>query len=135
MFYEDLALLSETFNLTGHKPASRHLSDENDGISEEVPALNTLPRNRYFVKQGYCLLTSKVPASAELNKINIYLRKASVNGHMYRQFEDYVARLLFEVPLPLHNTKLKLYLPPGNIAPPNAPTSSIDIASQVVEIY
>jgi hypothetical protein len=74
-----------------------------------------LPFGRYFVKRGYCLLTSKVPSSLDLNKINIFLKQASINGHMYRKFEEYVAKLMFELPLPLGNTKVRLYLPPGDL--------------------
>ena len=53
-------------------------------------------------------------ASPELNKFNIYLKKAAEEGYLYAKFEEYVAKLLFEVPLPLNNTILKVYLPPGN---------------------
>ena len=73
-----------------------------------------LPLGRYFVKRGYCLLTSKVPASVELNKINIFLKRASINGHMYRKFEEYISKIIYEIPLPLNSVKVKLYLPPGD---------------------
>lgn len=32
---------------------------------------------------------------------------------MYKTFEDYIAKLIFEIPLPVNKTKLKLYLPPA----------------------
>jgi len=56
---------------------------------------------------------------------------------MYRHIEDYVARLLFEIPLPLNNTKLKLYLPPGNILPDNILHSNLyeTNPNHVVVIY
>ena len=53
------------------------------------------------MRKGFCLVSRHVPASEDLNKINVYLRKAAINGLMYAQFETYLARLLFEVPLPL----------------------------------
>lgn len=59
------------------------------------------------------MLTSKVHANEQLNKINIYLKNASANATMYRSFEDYIAKLIFEIPLPVNKTKLKLYLPPA----------------------
>ena len=72
-----------------------------------------LPRNRWFVRKGFCLITRHIPACEELNRINVYLRKASVNGLMHAQFEIYLARLLFQVPLPLRKypSTLQLYLP------------------------
>jgi len=72
-----------------------------------------LPKNTYFVKKGFCLLTKKMPASESINKINIYLRKAAEEGHMFARFEEYIARLLFEVPMPAREfpTPVKLYLP------------------------
>ena len=42
-----------------------------------------LPRNRYFVKKGFCLITRHVPSCNELNRILIYLKNASRNFHMY----------------------------------------------------
>jgi len=79
------------------------------------PLASQLPFRRYFVKRGYCLLTSKIPSSPDLNKINIFLKQASISGFMYRKFEEYLAKLLFELPLPLGNTMVKLYLPPGDL--------------------
>jgi hypothetical protein len=63
------------------------------------------------VKRGYCLITSKVPASVELNKINIYLKEASTQGFMCKSFEEYISKLLFQVPMPSSITKLNLFLP------------------------
>ena len=37
---------------------------------------------------------------------------------MYRRFEEYIYKLLFEVPMPYRNESLKLYLPPGDISKP-----------------
>jgi len=54
-----------------------------------------LPKNRFFVKKGFCLLTKKLPASENLNKINIFLRNLALDGNMYAKFEEYIARLLF----------------------------------------
>ena len=55
----------------------------------------SIPPNKYFVKKGFCILTKKVSASVELNKINIYLRKCALTGNLYANFEEYVARILF----------------------------------------
>ena len=72
-----------------------------------------LPHNTFFVRKGLCLVTRHIPLCQELNKINVYLRRAATNGLMYAQFEIYLARLLFEVPLPLRQypTTMQLYLP------------------------
>ena len=72
-----------------------------------------LPRNAFFVRKGFCLVSRHVPASEDLNKINVYLRKAATKGLMYAPFEVYLARLLFEVPRPLRQypTTMHLYLP------------------------
>ena len=56
-------------------------------------------------------MTSSVPASPELNKINIWLKEHSLGGHLYERLEDYIVRLLFEVPKPFPPYKLKFYLP------------------------
>jgi hypothetical protein len=77
-----------------------------------------VPADEIFVKQAYCLLTTRVPASQELNKINRYLRRAATKGWMYRPFEEYVYKLLFGVPMPNKNDSLKLYLPPGDLSKP-----------------
>lgn len=55
----------------------------------------------------------------ELNKINIYLRQAALEGYMYAKFEEYIARLLFEVPMPSRNkqVKVKLFLPATDSLP------------------
>ena len=34
----------------------------------------------YFVKKGFCLITRHIPACEELNRINVFLRKASFHG-------------------------------------------------------
>lgn len=52
VFYEDLAAISDSFD----------------------PSLLLMQKGRYFVKRAYCLLTSQIAASPELNKFNIYLR-------------------------------------------------------------
>jgi hypothetical protein len=107
MFYEDLAVLIEALNL--NEETAEESKDNHLIITEQK---YHLPFNKYFVKRGYCLLTSRVHASEQLNKINIYLKNASTDGSMFRKFEDYIAKLIFEIPLPLNKTKLKLYLPP-----------------------
>ena len=59
------------------------------------------------------MLTSRIPPSYELNKINIFLRKACLNGQLYSNFEDYVASILFQMPLTerLNFFTLQVYLP------------------------
>jgi hypothetical protein len=74
-------------------------------------SLPLLPKGKYFVKRGFCLLTNSVAASPELNKINIWLKEHSLGGCLYNNLEDYIVRLLFEVPKPFPPYKLKLYLP------------------------
>jgi hypothetical protein len=56
-----------------------------------------------------------------LNKINVYLRRAAAEGYLYAQFEEYVARLLFEVPMPSRHipVKVRLYLPATQSLPTN----------------
>jgi hypothetical protein len=74
---------------------------------------NPLPTGKYFVKKGFCLLSKRVQSCKELNKINLYLRSAAREGYMYAKFEEYIARLLFEIPMPSRNipVKVKLVLP------------------------
>ena len=71
------------------------------------------PKNRFFVKKAFCLLSKRMQSCKELNKINVYLRRAAAEGYLYSKFEEYVARLLFEVPVPSRNipVKVRLYLP------------------------
>lgn len=54
-----------------------------------------LPKGKFFVKKGFCLITRHISACKELNKINVYLKNAAVKGLMQAQFEIYLARLLF----------------------------------------
>ena len=35
---------------------------------------NELPKNKYWVKKGFCLVTKNIPSSETLNKINIWLK-------------------------------------------------------------
>lgn len=65
VFYEDLAAVSESF------PSALHFHE----------------KGKYFIKRAYCILTSKVAASPELNKFNVFLRQAAVDGYMYAHFE------------------------------------------------
>ena len=46
------------------------------------------------------MLTSRVPPSRELNKLNVFLRKASIEGELADRFETYIAQLLFKIPCP-----------------------------------
>jgi hypothetical protein len=68
MFYDDLALLNETFNLTDD-PNFKNNTPNQDVPHEEIQIESNedvtykIPLNKYFVKRGFCLLTSKVPAS------------------------------------------------------------------------
>lgn len=59
------------------------------------------------------MVTSGYPASRELNRINIFLRKVCTSPRMFGRFEEYLARLLFEVPLPMrmYAVTLQLQLP------------------------
>ena len=91
-----------------------------------------IPRNRYFIKKGFCILSKKIAASADLNKINVFLRNVALNGNMYAHFEDYIARLLFQIPMPMPHTKMKLYLPSQNPVPDNQQTISQE---DVIQIY
>lgn len=74
---------------------------ENAVSRANAPYGRKLKRNTYFIKKGFCLISRHIPACEELNRINVYLKKASQNGLMHAQFEIYLARLLFQVPLPL----------------------------------
>ncbi len=58
------------------------------------------------------MLTAQIPASEELNKINIFLRRASTTG-LYAPFETYLNKLLFEIEVPQSAAIFKLYLPQG----------------------
>lgn len=49
---------------------------------------------------------------------------------MFRKFEDYIAKLIFEIPLPLNKTKLKLYLPPTQLF-----SKELIDDNQVVELH
>ena len=60
-----------------------------------------IERGKFFIKKGFCLVTSGYPASRELNRINVFLRQVCTSGKMFGRFEEYLARLLFEVPLPM----------------------------------
>lgn len=101
MFTEDLAEIKK--NLGGL--VSPHLKVKYD--SKEIN------RGEYFIKKGFCLVTSGYPASRELNRINVYLRRLCTSQRMFGQFEEYLARLLFEVPLPIRSfpVTLQLHLP------------------------
>ena len=54
-----------------------------------------LEPNTYFIRKAFCILTSRIPASKELNKLNVFLKKACLNGRMYDSFENYVSRMIF----------------------------------------
>lgn len=69
-----------------------------------------LERDKYFVKKGFCLLTSSYPASRELNKINVFLKRLCTSDLMYDRLESYVAKLLFQVPLPSRQHAVTAYL-------------------------
>jgi len=60
-----------------------------------------IQRGEFFVKKAFCLVTSGFPSSRELNRINIFLRKVCTSPRMFGRFEEYLARLLFEIPLPM----------------------------------
>jgi hypothetical protein len=51
---------------------------------------------------------------------------------MYAPFEEYIARLLFQIPMPMPHTKMKLYLPSQNPVPNIPQTISQD---DVIHIY
>ena len=59
-----------------------------------------LPANTYFIRKAICTLTTKIPPSKELNQINIYLKRAILEGHLYDQIESYMARLVYAIPMP-----------------------------------
>ena len=90
MFYDDLQLVNQALNLR--------------------PDIQ-LPYGLYFLKRGYCLLTSRIQASEELNKINIFLRRAATNGFLFDRFETYLQKFLFEIQIPASISNFKLYLP------------------------
>jgi len=64
------------------------------------------------VKKAFCLLTKNVPSSSELNKINVWLKEQALSGQLFDRFEEYIVRLLFEVPAPIILDRLKIFLPP-----------------------
>ena len=84
-----------------------------EGIAVQDEITNPLEEGRYFVKKGFCLLSKRMQSCAELNQINIFLRSAAEEGYMYAKFEEYITRLLFEIPMPSRNipVKVKLVLP------------------------
>ena len=79
----------------------------------------TLPKNRYFVKKGFCIVTHKIPSSEKLNKINIWLKKSVDHGYLFSKFENYINHLLFSIPLPMRDfpASVKLYLPNQGSSP------------------
>lgn len=70
-----------------------------------------LPKNKYFIKKGFCIITKKRPSSEDLNKINIYLRLACQTGNTYARFEEYVAKLVFQIHMPFPGCSVNIYLP------------------------
>ena len=99
VFFEDLANIQANLQCLFQSRASR--------IGAK------LEKGRYFVKKGFCLLTSCYPASKELNRINVFLRKLCTSENMFDRFEAYVAKLLFSVPLPsrIYAVTAHLHLP------------------------
>jgi hypothetical protein len=75
--------------------------------------LNKLPVGKYFLKKAFCLLTTQVPASRDLNKLNIFLKRASTEKAMFAPFEEYVSRILFKIPLPKRSIShtMRIFLP------------------------
>lgn len=65
-----------------HRNESKNQLFENAVARANAPHGRKLKRNTYFVKKGFCLISRHVPACYELNRINVYLRKASINGLM-----------------------------------------------------
>ena len=49
--------------------------------------------------------------------MNIFLRKAALNGQLYDRFESYVAHMLFNIPCPdrLNHNLTRVYLPSPDI--------------------
>ena len=73
------------------------LSEVARALGDEASALEP---NTYFIRKAFCMLTSRVPPSIELNKLNVFLHQASIKGQMVERFETYVAHLLFKLPCP-----------------------------------
>ena len=82
-------------------------------IEKIILGTDTLPPDRYYIRKAFCILTSRIPASYELNKINIFLKEACLNAQMYKQFESYVSHIVFQMPLPERSDffTLRVYLP------------------------
>ena len=57
-------------------------------------------KGKYFIRRAFCIATSRVPPSKTLNKFNVFLRKALVNGVLRDRFESYVAHMIFRLPCP-----------------------------------
>lgn len=94
LFFEDLASI---------QPCLEELKDE----AEKVKPIE---KDRYFIRKGFCLVTSLYPASRELNRLNIFLRKLCQSPSMYAPFESYLSRVLFSIPLPSRRYPVTLQL-------------------------
>lgn len=72
-----------------------------------------LERGKYFVKKAFCLITHQIPSSKELNKLNLFMRKACTQQGMVTRFEHYVSRIIFRIPLPERSfaKRLRIHLP------------------------
>ena len=85
----------------------------NEPLIRLTKHLNKLPVGKYFLKKAFCLLTTQVPASRDLNKLNVFLKRASTEKSMFAPFEEYVSRILFKIPLPKRQIShtIRVFLP------------------------
>lgn len=61
---------------------------------------NTLQSGTHYIRKAFCILSSRVSPSAQLNKLNVFLKQASIQGSLVHRFETYIAHMLFKLPCP-----------------------------------